>query len=173
MMSLFNIEVIVYILSDELPNIVRSNKDKKVDLNVIAPDYMIDMSQVGFMDQLSHIVKNAEKKYCCQNLVNCLLRSPCKLKEAFFMEKINIEGLTKRYRGKAAPAQPSVEELKAKLVQATSISESELLELAQARATHIRDQLVAAGKMPAEYIFILEPKVAGTGAEPCPVGRSA
>lgn len=63
MMSLFNIEVIVYILSDELPDIVDSNDGKKVDLNVVAPDYMIDMSEVGFMDQLSHIVKNAEKKY--------------------------------------------------------------------------------------------------------------
>lgn len=63
MMSLFNIEVIVYILSDELPDIVDSNDGEKVDLNVIAPEYMIDMSEVDFLDQLSHIVKNAEKKY--------------------------------------------------------------------------------------------------------------
>jgi len=65
----------------------------------------------------------------------------------------------------AAP--PSADSMKAQLLEAMPVSEADLRELAQARATHIRDYLVSQAQMPPEHIFLLEPRMAavpGDGA---------
>jgi Domain of Unknown Function (DUF748) len=63
----------------------------------------------------------------------------------------------------AAPKPPTVEEMKQRLAEAIPVDEVELRTLARQRAEHVRDELIEAGNLAEERVFLLETDLAASG----------